>query len=104
MSLSTNAMTAGEIGAVIGISSNGTYFLEKQWNIDMSKAKPIVLKKLIRHDWKTGKVQGEMSVGDYKAKFGTHYYGVSGLTFILPFWKRLRKKDRDGHSCKLVTQ
>jgi salicylate hydroxylase len=60
----------GGIGAGIGIVSNETYFLEKQWNVNMSKSRPIVSKKMARHDWKTRQVQGEAPIGDYKAKFG----------------------------------
>jgi hypothetical protein len=67
----------GGIGARIGVVSNETYFLEKQWNVDMSKSRPIVSKKMARHDWKTRQVQGEAPVGDYKAKFGTDYYGYN---------------------------
>jgi hypothetical protein len=67
----------GGIGAGIGIVSNEIYFLEKQWNVDMSKSRPIVSKKMARHDWKTRQVQGEAPIGDYKAKFGTDYYGYN---------------------------
>ena len=72
----------GEISAGIGIVSNETYFLEKQWNFGMSKARPIVLKKMARHGWKTGQVQGEAPVGDYKGKFGTDYYGTFRIDIV----------------------
>jgi salicylate hydroxylase len=94
---------AGEIGAGIGIVSNGTYFLEKQWNVDMSKAKLVVLKKLVRHDWKTGEVQGETPVGDYKAKFGTDYYGTFRIDIHNALLDEALQEDGQGPPCKLLT-
>jgi salicylate hydroxylase len=94
---------AGEICAGIGIVPNGTYILEKQWSVDMSKAKPVVLKKLVGHDWKIGEVQGEIAVGDYKAKFGSHYYGAFRIDIHTALLEEAIRKDRDGPPCKLVT-
>ncbi|KAI9927269.1 hypothetical protein MW887_003656 [Aspergillus wentii] len=44
---------AGEVGASLSAASNGSRFL-LQWGVDISAAKPVILKKLIMHDWQTG--------------------------------------------------
>ncbi|KZZ95545.1 Aromatic-ring hydroxylase-like protein [Moelleriella libera RCEF 2490] len=62
----------GEVGASLSCASNGSRYLE-EWGVDIAKAKPVVLKTLIRHDWKTGKVFGTYPLGDYRQKFGTDY-------------------------------
>lgn len=67
---------AGEVGASLSAASNGSRFLE-QWGVDVKAAKPVVLKKLIMHDWETGAIQNEYGLGDYKAKFGTVSLGFS---------------------------
>lgn len=67
---------AGEVGASLSAASNGSRFLE-QWGVDVKAAKPVVLKKLIMHDWETGVIQNEYGLGDYKAKFGTVSLGFS---------------------------
>ncbi|PYH46053.1 salicylate hydroxylase [Aspergillus saccharolyticus JOP 1030-1] len=63
---------AGEVGASLSAASNGSRFLE-EWGVDVPAAKPVILKKLIMHDWETGEVKHEYGLGDYKAKFGTEY-------------------------------
>jgi hypothetical protein len=39
--------------------------------MDIPAVKPVILQKLIMHDWETGAVKGEYGLGDYKARFGT---------------------------------
>jgi salicylate hydroxylase len=60
---------AGEVGASISCAANGTRWLE-EWGVDIPIGRPVVLKKLISHDWKTGKVQNEYDLGDYKERWG----------------------------------
>lgn len=62
----------GEVGASLSCASNGSRFLE-EWDVDVSKARPVILKDLIRHDWKTGEVFGTYPLGDYRQRFGTDY-------------------------------
>lgn len=47
---------AGEVGASISCAANGTRWLE-DWGVDISLGRPVVLKKLILHDWENGDVQ-----------------------------------------------
>jgi salicylate hydroxylase len=61
---------AGEVGASLSVASNGSRWLIK-WDLDMDAVQPVVLKKLIMHEWESGKVVNEYPLGDYKAKFGT---------------------------------
>jgi len=72
---------ANEVGASLSVASNGSRFLE-QWGVNIPAVKPVVLKKLIMHDWKTGEVKSEYGLGDYKARFGTVSFKLS--------WKCIR--------------
>ncbi|KAL4891502.1 FAD/NAD(P)-binding domain-containing protein [Aspergillus ambiguus] len=65
---------AGEVGAAISCAANGTRWLE-EWDVDVSLGKPVVLKKLIRHDWKTGDVEDVYDLSDYKDRWG-HVYNM----------------------------
>ncbi|KPM41845.1 hypothetical protein AK830_g4720 [Neonectria ditissima] len=62
----------GEVGASLSVASNGSRFLQ-EWDIDIPAARPVVLKKLIRHRWETGEVQDVYPLGDYRERFGTDY-------------------------------
>ncbi|KAJ6156042.1 hypothetical protein N7497_004927 [Penicillium chrysogenum] len=44
---------AGEVGASVSCAANGTRWLH-EWNVDIAKGDPVVLKKLINRDWHTG--------------------------------------------------
>jgi salicylate hydroxylase len=35
----------------------------------------VVIQRLVMRDWKSGKIAGEASTGDFKEKFGSNYYG-----------------------------
>lgn len=59
----------GEVGASLSVASNGSRFLE-EWGVDIPKAKPVILRSLIMHDWTTGDVQKQYGLGDYREKFG----------------------------------
>lgn len=57
-------------GASLSCATNGSRFLE-EWNVDFSKARPVMLKAPIRHNWPTGEVCGAHPLGDYRQRFGT---------------------------------
>ncbi len=61
---------AGEVGASLSVASNGSRWLE-EWALDIASVKPVTLKRLIMHNWETGKTVNEYDLGDYKAKFGS---------------------------------
>lgn len=61
---------ANEVGASLSVASNGSRFLE-QWKVDIPAVKPVILQRLIMHEWESGAIKGEYGLGDYKAKFGT---------------------------------
>lgn len=61
---------ANEVGASLSTASNGSKFLE-QWGVDIASAKPVILKRLMMHEWGSGEVKNTYELGDYKAKFGT---------------------------------
>lgn len=64
---------AGEVGASVSCAANGARWL-REWGIDESKGDPVVLKKLINRDWKTGEPMSVYDMKDYKDKWGDEYF------------------------------
>jgi salicylate hydroxylase len=60
---------AGEVGASISCAANGTRWLET-WGVNISMGRPVILKKLISHDWKTGEDVNIYDLADYKERWG----------------------------------
>jgi salicylate hydroxylase len=59
----------GEVGASISCAANGTKWLEK-WGVNIELGDPVVLKKLISRDWKTGEPVSVYDLSDYKERWG----------------------------------
>lgn len=64
---------AGEVGASVSCAANGSRWLH-EWGVDVEQGDPVVLKKLINRDWKTGEPVSVFGLDDYKEKWGYHYY------------------------------
>lgn len=64
---------AGEVGASVSCAANGARWLH-EWKVDIEKGDPVILKKLINRDWKTGEPVSVYSLADYKEKWGYDYY------------------------------
>ncbi|UPK97550.1 hypothetical protein LCI18_008485 [Fusarium solani-melongenae] len=64
---------AGEVGASISCAANGTRWLE-EWGVNIELGDPVVLKKLISRDWKTGEPVSVYDLSDYKERWGYVYY------------------------------
>ncbi|KAF5208482.1 putative FAD-dependent monooxygenase [Clavispora lusitaniae] len=92
---------AGEVGASLSCASNGGKWLH-EWAVDPYEAKPVILKDLIRHDWKTGEVQGVYSLGDYQAKFGFPYYNFHRVDIHDVLKKYATSKEGKGVPCELI--
>lgn len=92
---------AGEVGASLSCASNGGKWLH-EWEIDPFEAKPVILKDLIRHDWKTGEVQNVYSLGDYKEKFGFPYYNFHRVDIHNVLKKYAISKEGKGTPCELI--
>ena len=60
---------AGEVGASISCAANGTRWLE-EWEVNIELGDPVLLKKLISRDWKTGAPVSEYDLADYKERWG----------------------------------
>ena len=60
---------AGEIGAGLSTASNGSKWL-LPWGVDVEKAKPVIVKRLIMRKWGSGEVVQEAPMEDYGEKFG----------------------------------
>lgn len=65
---------AGEVGASISCAANGTRWLE-EWNVNIEIGDPVILRKLISRDWKTGEPISVYDLKDYKERWG--YVGDS---------------------------
>lgn len=63
---------AGEVGASVSCAANGTRWLH-EWQVDVAKGDPVVLKKLINRDWRTGEPVSVYDLGDYEQKWGYVY-------------------------------
>lgn len=63
---------AGEVGASVSCAANGTRWLH-EWDVDVSKGDPVVLKKLINRDWKTGEPVSVYDLNDYEQRWGYVY-------------------------------
>jgi salicylate hydroxylase len=92
-----------EVGAGIGIVSNGTRLLEKVWGVDLTDVKPVVIQRLVMRDWKTGKIAGEAPTGDFKKKFGSDYYGCVRVDLHDQLKKEATQRDGPGRAALLKT-
>lgn len=92
---------AGEVGASLSVASNGGKWLH-EWGVDPIEAKPVILKDLIRHNWKTGEVEGVYSLGDYKAKFGFPYYNFHRIDIHNVLKKYATSEEGKGKPCELI--
>ncbi|KAF1834807.1 salicylate hydroxylase-like protein [Decorospora gaudefroyi] len=63
---------AGEAGASVSCAANGTRWLH-EWGVDVRKGDPVVLKKLINRDWKTGEPVSVYDLDDYEERWGYVY-------------------------------
>ncbi|KAJ6191493.1 hypothetical protein N7519_001514 [Penicillium mononematosum] len=63
---------AGEVGASVSCAANGTRWLH-EWNVDIAKGDPVVLKKLINRDWYTGEPVSVYDLDDYEERWGYVY-------------------------------
>ena len=63
---------AGEVGASVSCAANGTRWLH-EWKVDVAKGDPVVLKKLINRDWKTGEPISVYDLDDYEKRWGYVY-------------------------------
>jgi salicylate hydroxylase len=73
---------AGEIGAGPSTASNGSKWL-LAWGVNVEKAKPVIVKRLIMRKRGSGEVAQEAPMGDYEEKFGFVRTVSPFSTFIL---------------------
>ncbi|GAB1729822.1 hypothetical protein NU195Hw_g8792t1 [Hortaea werneckii] len=59
----------GEVGASVSCAANGTRWLH-EWGVDIEKGDPVLLRKLINRDWKTGEPISVYDLDDYEEKWG----------------------------------
>jgi 2-polyprenyl-6-methoxyphenol hydroxylase-like FAD-dependent oxidoreductase len=60
---------AGEKGASVSCAANGTRWL-REWKCDIPSGDPVILEKLISHDWKTGDPISVVDLADYEERWG----------------------------------
>lgn len=72
MTIYERAHFAGEVGASISCAANGTKWLH-EWGVDVSLGNPVVLRKLIMHDWESGSEANIYDLADYEDRWGFVY-------------------------------
>jgi salicylate hydroxylase len=60
------------VGASNSCAANGTRWLH-EWEVNVPKGDPVVLRKLINRDWKTGEPVSVYDLDDYEKKWGYVY-------------------------------
>lgn len=63
---------SGEVGASISCAANGTRWLH-EWGVDIAKGDPVILRKLINRDWKTGEPVSVYDLEGYEERWGYVY-------------------------------
>ncbi|KIY64241.1 FAD/NAD(P)-binding domain-containing protein [Cylindrobasidium torrendii FP15055 ss-10] len=61
-----------EVGAAVSCAANGTQWL-REWEVDIPSMKPVVLMKLVMHDWETGEILNQYDLENYEEQWGNVY-------------------------------
>ncbi|GAB7332725.1 hypothetical protein MBLNU13_g04470t1 [Cladosporium sp. NU13] len=92
---------AGEVGASVSCAANGTRWLH-EWEVDVAKGDPVILKQLINRDWKTGEPVSEYSLDDYEERWG-HVYNMFHRQYMHSMLKdSALDEEGKGKAAKLV--
>ncbi|CAM1506156.1 Fc.00g057970.m01.CDS01 [Cosmosporella sp. VM-42] len=90
---------AGEVGASVSCAANGTRWLH-EWDVDVAKGDPVVLKKLINRDWKTGEPVSVYSLDDYEERWG-YVYNMFHRQYMHSMLKDAALGEGEGNPAKL---
>lgn len=91
---------AGEVGASVSCAANGTRWLH-EWNVDVAKGDPVVLQRLINHDWKTGEPVSTYSLDDYEQRWG-YVYNMFHRQYMHAMLKDSALGEGEGTPAKLL--
>ncbi|CAG9985307.1 unnamed protein product [Clonostachys byssicola] len=91
---------AGEVGASVSCAANGTRWLH-EWNVDVAKGDPVVLKKLINRDWKTGEPVSVYDLADYEERWG-YVYNMFHRQYMHSMLKDSALGEGEGPPAKLL--
>lgn len=91
---------AGEVGASVSCAANGSRWLH-EWNVDVEKGDPVILKQLINRDWKTGEPTNVFSLEDYREKWGFEYYMFHRQYMHAMLKESALQEDGEGEPVKL---
>ncbi|KAJ5128105.1 hypothetical protein N7448_008884 [Penicillium atrosanguineum] len=91
---------AGEVGASVSCAANGTRWLH-EWGVDVAKGDPVVLKKLINRDWKTGEPVSVYDLTDYEKRWG-YVYNMFHRQYMHAMLKDSAMGEGEGIPAKLV--
>ncbi|CAG9936592.1 unnamed protein product [Clonostachys rosea f. rosea IK726] len=91
---------AGEVGASVSCAANGTRWLH-EWNVDVAKGDPVVLKKLINRDWKTGEPVSVYDLADYEERWG-YVYNMFHRQYMHSMLKDTAMGEGEGQPAKLL--
>lgn len=91
---------AGEVGASVSCAANGTRWLH-EWKVDVEKGDPVVLKKLINRDWKTGEPVSVYDLDDYEQRWG-YVYNMFHRQYMHSMLKDTAMGEGEGPPAKLL--
>ncbi|KAK0387689.1 hypothetical protein NLU13_3934 [Sarocladium strictum] len=91
---------AGEVGASVSCAANGTRWLH-EWKVDVEKGDPVVLKKLINRDWKTGEPVSVYDLDDYEQRWG-YVYNMFHRQYMHAMLKESALGEGEGPAAKLI--
>jgi salicylate hydroxylase len=91
---------AGEVGASVSCAANGTRWLH-EWEVDVAKGDPVILKKLINRDWKTGEPVSVYDLEDYEKRWG-YVYNMFHRQYMHAMLKESAMGDGKGTPAKLL--
>ena len=94
---------AGEVGASISCAANGVRWLD-EWEVDVEKGDPVILRKLINRDWKTGEPVSVYDLADYEERWGYVYYMFHRQYMHAMLMDTAVGEEGKGVPVKLVTQ
>lgn len=91
---------AGEVGASVSCAANGTRWLH-EWGVDVEKGDPVILRKLINRDWRTGEPVSVYDLEDYEQRWG-YVYNMFHRQYMHAMLKESALGDGEGNPAKLL--
>ncbi|KAF9647651.1 salicylate hydroxylase [Thelephora ganbajun] len=90
-----------EVGASLSCAANGTQWL-REWEVDVSIMKPVVLQKLVMREWETGRILNQYDLSEYEATWGDPSNMFYRKDMHLGLLHAATSEEGKGVPCKIV--